>query len=92
MQDARIVKELSNHPISVASQSPILFLELGAPAAAHLFRNVVLTQGILGSLYLHPATPVNRSGVRFILNYDFCRNPAKVDKFVRTLIDSKTNL
>jgi CAI-1 autoinducer synthase len=84
---AAIVAKLLAINIPVASQSPILFLELGIPETSHQFRNALLKQGILGSLYFHPATPVNRSGVRFILNYDFCSNMNNVNRFIKIVTE-----
>ena len=83
----KTVFKLTAEGINVKSESPIIFLEVGPHDQGIFFRNRLLTRGILGSYYCSPATSYKRTGVRFIVNYDFCLEPEKVKAFVSTVIE-----
>jgi CAI-1 autoinducer synthase len=85
-ETSQLIKQsLSKLNIKIPSNSPIIFLEIGTADIACKFRDNLLENGILGSLYVHPATSHKRSGVRFILNYEFCINDTKINNFISVI-------
>jgi len=66
-----------------------MFFEVGSEPDAVEFRNYLIEQhGIIGSLYIPPATPINGAGVRLCVNYDICIDHEKVERFIYGIIDA----
>jgi len=86
---AKIRERLRDAGVKINSQSPMIFIEAGTQTQAVAFRNRLLEDGVMGSLYIPPATPRKGAGVRFVLNYEFCRNEAFVERFIAAIITAK---
>ncbi len=87
-----IRERLREADIKINSQSPMIFIEAGTQTQAVAFRNRLLEKGVMGSLYIPPATPRKGAGVRFVLNYGFCRNENFVERFIDAIIRTKKEL
>jgi CAI-1 autoinducer synthase len=84
-----IREKIRNAGIKLLSESPMMFFEVGSEPDAVEFRNYLIEQhGIIGSLYIPPATPINGAGVRLCVNYDICIDHEKVERFIYGIIDA----
>jgi 7-keto-8-aminopelargonate synthetase-like enzyme len=70
----------------------MIFIDAGSQPQAVAFRNRLLEDGVMGSLYIPPATPRKGAGVRFVLNYDFCRNEEFVERFITAILTAKNEI
>jgi CAI-1 autoinducer synthase len=89
---AKIRTRLKNAGVDINSQSPMIFIDAGSQPQAVAFRNRLLEDGVMGSLYIPPATPRKGAGVRFVLNYDFCRNEEFVERFITAILTAKNEI
>jgi CAI-1 autoinducer synthase len=58
---------------NIVSRSQIIAIESGLESDTELFRDALEERNIFGSVFLTPATPKNRSLMRFSLHSDICR-------------------
>ncbi|MCP4658315.1 MAG: aminotransferase class I/II-fold pyridoxal phosphate-dependent enzyme [bacterium] len=77
MKSSKVRAVLRAAKVPIESESPLIFIEVPkcgfrrSEERARLFRDwLIRERGVMGSLYLFPATPVGRAGVRFVLNND----------------------
>ena len=88
-----IREKIRNAGIKLLSESPMMFIEIGSEPDAVEFRNYLIEQyGIIGSLYMPPATPINGAGVRLCVNYDICSDNEQVERFIYGIIDAHKKL
>ncbi len=84
-----IREKIKKAGIKLLSESPMMFFEIGSEPDAVEFRNFLIEQhGIIGSLYIPPATPINGAGVRTCVNYSICVDNEKVERFIHGIIDA----
>ena len=84
-----IREKIRNAGIKLLSESPMMFFEVGSEPDSVEFRNYLIEQhGIIGSLYIPPATPINGAGVRSCVNYDICSDNEQVERFIYGIIDA----
>ncbi|RJP86523.1 MAG: aminotransferase class I/II-fold pyridoxal phosphate-dependent enzyme [Desulfobacteraceae bacterium] len=84
-----IREKIRNAGIKLLSESPMMFFEVGSEPDSVEFRNYLIEQhGIIGSLYIPPATPINGAGVRLCVNYDICSDNEQVERFIYGIIDA----
>jgi 7-keto-8-aminopelargonate synthetase-like enzyme len=90
LDKTRFIRErIRKAGIKLLSESPMMFFEIGSEPDSVEFRNYLIQQhGIIGSLYIPPATPINGAGVRSCVNYDICIDNEKVERFIYGIIDA----
>lgn len=86
---AKVREDLKKAGINLASESPMMFLVCGDHDASTRVRDHLRDEhGVLGSLYISPATKPDGTGVRLCLNYDICSDDNLVQRFVSAIIDA----
>lgn len=90
MDKTKYIREkIRNAGIKLLSESPMMFFEIGSEPDSVEFRNYLIEQhGIIGSLYIPPATPINGAGVRSCINYDMCIDNEQFERFIYGIIDA----
>jgi CAI-1 autoinducer synthase len=90
MDKTKYIREkIRNAGIKLLSESPMMFFEIGSEPDSVEFRNYLIEQhGIIGSLYIPPATPINGAGVRSCINYDICIDNEQFERFIYGIIDA----
>lgn len=84
-----IREKIRNAGIKLLSESPMMFFEVGSEPDSVEFRNYLIEQhGIIGSLYIPPATPINAAGLRACVNYHICNDNEQVERFIYGIIDA----